>query len=192
MNFDPTCVDAHVRLYPRIIVSNSHGKKVCGYNELFFTKKNPFTKRSMTPTWSLNPLLLRLHVWLYPRIIVSKSHENTSKYVDTVTLFQNKTWNKGHWPLGDLWPPSLIGSLFSKTWTKRHWSLDDRWPHVCWGHMCDCTQGLWKYINVCGYGDQFCKILHTFILRTYYVHTTYRMSDNIVSFWTKFRRDKKV
>ena len=57
---------------------------------LFF--KN-LTKRSMTlrwplsPRWSLTPSLLRSHVWLNARIIVSKSHENTSKYIDTVTLF---------------------------------------------------------------------------------------------------------
>ena len=42
--------------------------------------------------------------------------ENTSKYVDTV-------------------------NLFAKTWTKGHWPLDDVWPHICWGHMCDSTQG---------------------------------------------------
>ena len=74
--------------------------------------------------------------------------ENTSKYVDTLTLFP-KTWTKGHWP------------------------LDNLWPHVCWGHMCDSTQGSlsqvpWQYINVCGYSDQFCKIPHTY---TYYIHT---------------------
>ena len=34
-----------------------------------------------------------------------------------------------HWP------------FFSKTWIKGHWPLDDLWPHVCWGHMCDSTQG---------------------------------------------------
>ena len=34
-----------------------------------------------------------------------------------------------HWP------------FFPKTWTKGHWLLDDLWPHVCWGHMCDSTQG---------------------------------------------------
>ena len=34
-----------------------------------------------------------------------------------------------HWP------------FFPKTWTKGHWPLDDLWPHVCWGHMCDSTQG---------------------------------------------------
>ena len=28
-----------------------------------------------------------------------------------------------------------------KTWTKGHWPLDDLWPHICWGHMCDSTQG---------------------------------------------------
>ena len=57
-------------------------------------------KRSLTPEWSLTPRLL---------IIVSKSHENTSKYVDTVTLFA-KTWTKGHWPIDDLWPPHLLTS----------------------------------------------------------------------------------
>ena len=30
---------------------------------------------------------------------------------------------------------------FCKTWTKGHWPLDDLWPHICWGHMCDSTQG---------------------------------------------------
>ena len=81
----------------------------------------PFLQKKLEPKvidprWPLTPNLLRSHVWLYPRIIVSKSHENTSKYVDTVNLFA-KTWSKGHWP------------------------LDDLWPHICWGHMCDSTQG---------------------------------------------------
>ena len=48
-----------------------------------------------------------------------------------------------------------------------------------------CVQVPWEYIKVCGYCDQLCKISHTT-----YIHTTYRMSDHIVSFWTKFRRDK--
>ena len=73
-------------------------------------------QKSLTPRWPLTPHLLRSHVWLYPRIIVSKSYENTLKYVDTVTLF-------------------------AKTWTKGHWPLDDLWPHICWGLMCDSTQG---------------------------------------------------
>ena len=102
-------------------------------------------------------------------------------------LFLQKTWNKGHWPLDDLWPhicwghvwlyPRIIvskshentskyvdsGTLFAKTWTKGHWPLDDLWPHICWGHMCDSTQGSlcpspMEYINVCGYSDQFCKL----------------------------------
>ena len=65
-----------------------------------FLAKN-LNQMSLTPRWPLTPHLLSSHVWLYPRIIVSKSHENTSKYVDTVTLFA-KTWTKGHWPLDDL------------------------------------------------------------------------------------------
>ena len=113
---------------------------------------------------------------LFPRIIVSKSHENTSEYVDTVTLF-------------------------SKTWTKGHWSLDDLWPHICWGHMCDFTQGSlcpspvgihqcmrMQWLILQNFNQDY-HILHT----PYYVHTTYsRMSDHIVSFWTKFRRGTEV
>ena len=49
-----------------------------------------------------------------------------------------------------------------------------------------CVQVPWQHINVCGYSDQFCKI-HTHT--TYILHTTYRMSDHIVSYWTQFKRD---
>ena len=184
--------------------------KVCGYSDSFCKNLN---QRSLTPRRPLTPHLLRSYVWLYPRIIVSKSHENTSKYEDKVTFFA-KTWSKGHWPLGDLWPhicwghmcdstqgslcpspmkihqsmwiqwpfcknlkqrsltprwpltPHLLRShvwlypriivpkshentskyvdtvtFFAKTWSKGHWPLGDLWPHICWGHMCDSTQG---------------------------------------------------
>ena len=87
--------------------------KVCGYSDSFCKNLN---QRSVTPRWPLTPHLLRSYVWLYPRIIVSKSHENTLKYVDTLTFF-------------------------AKTWSESHWPLDDLWPHICWGHMCDSTQG---------------------------------------------------
>ena len=87
--------------------------KVCGYSDPFGKNLN---QRSVTPRWPLTPHLLRSYVWLYPRIIVSKSHGNTLKYVDTLTFF-------------------------AKTWTESHWPLDDLWPHICWGHMCDSTQG---------------------------------------------------
>ena len=65
---------------------------------------------------TFDPSLLRSHVWLYPRIIVYKSHENTSKYVDTVILF-------------------------FKNLNQRSLPIDDLWLHICWGHMCDSTQG---------------------------------------------------
>ena len=51
-------------------------------------------------------------VVLEPRV----SPEHTWKYVDTVIFF-------------------------AKTWTKGHLPLDDLWPHICWGLMCDSTQG---------------------------------------------------
>ena len=31
--------------------------------------------------------------------------------------------------------------LFPKTSSKGHWPQDGLWPQVCWGHMCDSTQG---------------------------------------------------
>ena len=51
---------------------------------------------------------------MYKKVVLEPraSPENTSKYVDTVTVF-------------------------AKTWTKGHWPLDDLWPHICWGLMCD-------------------------------------------------------
>ena len=74
-----------------------------------------------------------------------------------------------HWP------------FFPKTWTKGHWPLDDLWPHVCWRHMCDSTQGSLcpspKTIHQCTWIQWSILQNTTYILHTYYVHTTYRMSD---------------
>ena len=83
-----------------------------------------------------------------------------------------------HWP------------FFPKTWTKGHWPLDDLWPHVCWGHMCDSTQG-----SLCPSPmtiHQCMWIQWSILQNTTYIHThtTCRMSDHIVSYWTQFRRDK--
>ena len=87
-----------------------------------------------------------------------------------------------HWP------------FFPKTWTKGHWPLDDLWPHVCWGHMCDSTQGSLcpspMTIHQCMWIQwSILQIPHTY---TYILHTTYRMSDHRVSYWTQFRRDNKI
>ena len=94
-----------------------------------------------------------------------------------------------HWP------------FFPKTWTKGHWPLDDLWPHICWSHVCDSTQGSlcpspmgiyqcmwiqWSILQITTY----IHILHTTYIHTY-IHTMYRMSDHIVSYWTQFRWDKK-
>ena len=54
---------------------------------LFFQKLEP---KVIDPKMTFDPSLLRSHVWFCLRIIVSKSHENTSKYVDTLTLFFQK------------------------------------------------------------------------------------------------------
>ena len=101
---------------------------------------------------------------------------------------------KIHQSMWIYWP------FFPKTWTKGHWPLDDLWPHVCWGHMCDSTQGslcpspmtihqfMWIQWWILQ-NTTYIYIHTTYILHTY-IHTTYRMSDHIVSYWTQFRRDK--
>ena len=130
-------------------------------------------QRSLSRRWPLTPHLLRSYVWRYPRIIVSKCNENTSKYVDKVTFLQKKPLNQR--------------------------SLTPRWPltpHLL-GHKCDSTQGslcpspmgihqcMWIQWSIL----QITTYIH--ILRTYYVHTTYRISDHIVSFWTTFGETKR-
>ena len=157
---------SHVWLYPRIIVSKSHGNTSMYVDTVInFAILQITNQRSPTPKWPLTPHLLRSYVWWYPRIIVSKSHENTSKYVDTVNLFA-KTWTKGHWPLDDRWPHICWGLMCDATqgslcpspmkihqsmwiqWpflqkknlNQRSLTPDDLWPHICWGHMCDFTQ----------------------------------------------------
>ena len=118
-----------------------------------FLQKN-LNQRSLTPRWPLTPHLLRSHVWLYPRIIVSKSYENTSKYVDTVTFF-------------------------AKTWTKGHWPLDDLWPHICWGHVCDSTQGSLcpkSHGNTSMYVDTVINFANYHIYTTYYVQNQWSHS----------------
>ena len=98
-------------------------------------------------------------------------------------------------------------TLFSKNLNQR--SLTPRWPLT----PCLLRSHVWLYPriivskshdNTSMYVDtviNFAKYhihTYTYILRTYYVHTTYilhttyRMSDHIVSYWTQFRRDKKL
>ena len=71
-----------------------------------------------------------------------------------------------HWP------------FFPKTWTKGHWPLDDLWPHVCWGHMCDSTQGSLcpspMTIHQCMWIQWSILQNTTYIhIHTYILHTTY-------------------
>ena len=74
-------------------------------------------------------------------------------------------------------------SFFPKTWTKGHWPLHDLWPHVCWGHMCDSTQGslcpspmtihqcMWIQWSIL----QITRYIHTHT--TYYVYTYYVQNE---------------
>ena len=163
----PHLLRSYVWLYPRIIVSKSHENTSKYVDTVTFFAKN-LNQKSLTPRWPFTPHLLRSHVWLYPRIIVSKSHENTSKYVDTVTFFAQ---NLNQRSLTPRWPltPHL---LRSHVWL---------YPRIIVSK---------SYGNTSMYVDTVINFAnhHIHILRTYYIHTTYRISDHIVS----LRRDKNV
>ena len=113
--------------------------------------------------------------------LLSRSHTFAITVILDLKIHQSM-WI--HWP------------FFPKTWTKGHWPLDDLWSHVCWGHTCDSTQGSLcpspMTIHQCMWIQWSILQNTTYIhIHTYYIlHTTYRMSDHIVSYWTQFRRDK--
>ena len=70
--------------------------KICGYSDHFSPQKN-FQQKGQwpkQPQMTFDPHPLRSHVQLYQGITVSISHGNTSKCVDTMTLF-SKTLTKG-------------------------------------------------------------------------------------------------
>ena len=108
--------------------------------------------------------------------LLSRSHTFAIIVILNLNIHQSM-WI--HWP------------FFPKTWTKGHWPLDDLWPHVCWGHMCDSTQGSLypspMTIHQCMWIQWSILQNTTYIhIHTYYIlHTTYRMSDHIVSHWTQ-------
>ena len=97
--------------------------------------------------------------------------ENTSKYVDTLTLFSK---NLNQRSLTPRWPltPCLLRS------------------HV-W--LCDSTQGSLSPspmgIHQCMWIQWSILQITTYIHYHIHTHTTYRMSDHIVSYWTQFRWD---
>ena len=126
-------------------------------------------------------------------------------------LFCKKTWTKGHWPLDDLWThicwghrcdstqgslcPSpmkihqnmWIVTLFAKKLNQR--SLTHRWPltpHLLRSHV-------WLYPRIIVskfYGNTSMYVVTVINFANYHIHThttyilrtTYRMSDDIVSF----------
>ena len=105
--------------------------------------------------------------------------ENTSKYVDTLTLFSK---NLNQRSLTPRWPltPCL---LRSHVWL---------YPRIIVSNSHDNTS---MYVDTVINFETY--HIHTYmyihILHTYNIlHTTYRMSDHIVSYWTQFRRDNKT
>ena len=97
--------------------------------------------------------------------------ENTSKYVDILILFSK---NLNQRSLTPTWPltPCL---LRSHVWL---------YPRIIVSKSHENTS---MYVDTVINFANYHIHTHT----TYILHTTYRMSDHIVSYWTQFRRDKK-
>ena len=117
MTFDPTSVRSHVQLYPRIIVSKSHGN-TSKYVDTVTIFQN-INQKVNDPKWPLDDLWPHFswgHKHNSTQGSVSNSHKNMPKHVDTVTLF--------------------FKNLYQRSMTP-----DDLWSHFCWGHMCNSTQG---------------------------------------------------
>ena len=101
--------------------------------------------------------------------------ENTSKYVDTLTLFSK---NLNQRSLTPSWPftPCL---LRSHVWL---------YPRIIVSKSHDNTS---LYVDTVINSAKYHIHTHTYYVHTtYYIHTTYRMRNHIVSYWTQFRRDK--
>ena len=95
--------------------------------------------------------------------------ENTSKYMDTLTLFSK---NLNQRSLTPTWPltPCLLRShvwLYSRIIVSQ------------------------SHDNTSMYVDTVINFAKYHIHTTIHIYYTYRMSDHIVSYWTQFRRDKK-
>ena len=133
-------------------------------------------------TFNFDTDLLSQGVWIFMKLdtytrrfsnhvsrLLSRSHTFAIIVILDLKIHQSM-WI--HWP------------FFPKTWTKGHWPLDDLWPHLCWGHMCDSTQGslclspmtihqcMWIQWSILQ-NTTYIHIHTTYILRTYYIHTTY-------------------
>ena len=166
----PCLLRSHVWLYPRIIVSKSHGN-----TSMYVDTVINFAILDLTPTCkNLNQRSLTFD----PKsvgvtcVTLPKDHCNqvSRKYIK-VCGYSDSFLQKLE--------PKVIDPLMTFDLT----SVKVTCVTLPKDH---CVQVPWEYINVCGYSDQFFKKYH--ILHTYYTHTTYRMSDHIVSFWTQFRR----
>ena len=85
MTFDPTSVEVICVTLPKDHQVPWKYIKVSWWIQWLFFKN--FWPKGQWPRWPLTPFLLRSHVQLYRRIIVFNSHKNTSKHVDTGTLW---------------------------------------------------------------------------------------------------------
>ena len=87
--------------------------------------------------------------------------------------FENTSSMRLHWP------------FFPKTWTKGH--LTPRWPLT----TCLLRSHVWLYPRIIvSNTSMYVDTVINFAKYHIHTHTTYRMSDHIVSYWTQFRRDK--
>ena len=83
---------SHVQLYPRIIVSNSHGNTTKYVDTVTIFQK--LNQKFNDPKMTFNPTSIEVICVTLPKDHCIKSHENMSKYVEAVTLFSKKLEQK--------------------------------------------------------------------------------------------------
>ena len=160
----------------RIILSKSHENTSKYVDTVTFFGGINLNQRSLTPRWPLTPHLLRSH-----GVTLPKDHfvQVPWKYIKVFWYcapISGKTWTKVHWPLDDLWPHHLLRS--------HGWLC----PRIIVSKSMGICQCMWIQLsNLQKLLHTYIHILSTFYVHDYILHTTYRISDHIVSFWTTFR-----
>ena len=112
----PRLLMSQMWLYPRIIVSKSHGNTSKMWIQWPFFKN--VNQRSLTPRWQTWPSLLRSHMC----VTLPKDH------------FVWVPWQY-------IKVCGYSDQVFFKNVNQRSLTPDDLWPHICWGHKCYSTQG---------------------------------------------------
>ena len=128
---------SHVRLYPRIIVSNSHGNTSKYVDTVVIFKK--LDQKDTDPKMTFDPTSVEVACVSLPKdhcIQVPCKYVKVYRYSDLFSYNLNQRSLTPRWPLTSMAFNLKSVEVTFVTLPKDH-----------------CVQVLWKYIKVCGYSD---------------------------------------